>query len=385
MIYFDNAATSRPKPAAVLKAMNHFMEEIGASPGRSGHRLSIEAGRIIYETREALATLFNVPDPLHIVFGSNATTCLNLALKGLLHPGDHVVVSSLEHNAAMRPLRALEREGVGLTVVPCSPQGHLDPAAVEAALRPNTMLIALTHSSNVTGSLLPIAEVGHIARRRGLLFLADAAQTAGAIPIDVEAQAIDLLAFTGHKALYGPTGTGGLVIGPRVDLDRLAPLVRGGTGSRSESEEHPDFLPDKYEAGTSNALGLVGLGAGVRWILEQGIEQIRAHEMALTERLLVGLQEIPGAMVYGGLDANQQTSTVAFNIAGLPPSDVGLQLDEGFEILCRVGLHCAPTAHRTIGTFPQGSVRFGLGYFNTLDEVERTLIAVRQIAAPAAT
>ena len=383
MIYFDNAATSWPKPPGVVEAMVHFMDDVGANPGRSGHRLSVEAGRIVYDAREAVAELFNAPDPLRVVFGLNVTEALNLALRGLLRPGDHVITSSMEHNSMMRPLRALEREGVEVTVVRCSPEGFLDPADVEKALRPNTVMIALNHASNVVGALLPVAEVARIARQHGLLLLVDAAQTAGAYPIDVQADGIDLLGFTGHKSLYGPMGTGGLTIGERVDLARLEPLKRGGTGSRSELEEQPDFLPDMCESGTPNAVGLAGLAAGVRWVLERGVETIRAHEVALTQRLIDGLREIPGVTVYGGLDATHQTATVSFNIAGLEPSEVGLRLDEEYGIMCRVGLHCAPAAHRTIGTFPVGTVRFGLGAFSTVEEIDAALEAVRQFAQEA--
>ncbi len=385
MIYFDNAATSWPKPPGVAEAMAHFMSHVGANPGRSGHRLSVEAGRTIYRAREALAELLNAPDPLRIAFGANATEALNLVLYGYLRPGDHVVTSSMEHNSVMRPLRALAAGELGgpieLSVVPCSRQGFLDPAEMEQALRPETALIVLNHASNVCGSLLPVREVGAIARRHGCLLLVDAAQTAGTIPIDMEADQIDLLAFTGHKALGGPMGTGGLVVGQRVDVDRLRPLKRGGTGSRSEEEEQPGFLPDKYESGTPNAVGLAGLAAGLRWVQERGLAAIREHEQTLAQRLINGLREIPRLTVYGACDARRQTATVAFNVAGLTPSEVGLRLDEEFGILCRVGLHCAPAAHRTLGTFPQGTVRFGLGAFNTLAEVDTALQAVAAIAA----
>ncbi|MFN3763098.1 MAG: aminotransferase class V-fold PLP-dependent enzyme, partial [Anaerolineae bacterium] len=285
MIYLDNAATSWPKPPEVLTAMARFMTEVGANPGRSGHRLSVEAGRIVYAAREAVAQLFNAPDPLRVVFGMNATEGINLALRGLLRPGDHVVTSSMEHNSVMRPLRALEREGVEVTVVPCSPEGMLDPQAVLAAIRPHTRLVVLNHASNVTGTILPVAEVGRALRQiNGPLLVVDAAQSGGAVPIDMQADGIDLLAFTGHKSLYGPTGTGGLIIGERVPLEEFRPLIRGGTGSRSEREEQPDFLPDMCESGTPNAVGLAGLEAGVRWVLEQGVEAIRAHEVALAQR-----------------------------------------------------------------------------------------------------
>ena len=380
MIYFDNAATSWPKPPGVADAMMHFMNKIGANAGRSGHRLAIASGRIVYDAREAVADLFNAPDPLRVTFGLNVTEAMNLALRGYLRPGDHVITSSMEHNAVMRPLRQLEREGIEVTVLPCSPKGFLDPATIEPAIRPNTIMLVLNHGSNVVGSLLPIAQAGHIARAHDLILAVDTAQTAGACPIDMQASKIDLLGFTGHKGLCGPMGTGGMIIGERVDVDRLLPLKRGGTGSKSEYEEQPDFLPDKCESGTANVVGLAGLVQGIRFVQETHVDVIRAHETTLTHRLIAGLQDIPGVTVYGGLDAELQTATISFNIAGQLPSDVGLRLDQEFGILCRVGLHCAPAAHKTIGTFPTGTVRFGLSYFNTLQEVEQAVAAVAAIA-----
>ncbi len=380
MIYLDNAASGWPKPPEVLQAMAYFMEHVGANPGRSGHRLAVEAARTVYRAREHLATLLGVRDPLRIVFGHNATEALNLALVGLLRPGDHVITSSMEHNSVMRPLRALEAKGVAVSVVHCSPEGVLDPQAVEAEIRPTTRLIALIHASNVIGTLVPIAEVGRIARHYDLLFLVDAAQTAGAYPIDVEAQAVDLLAFTGHKALLGPQGTGGLYIGPRVSLDELRPLVRGGTGSRSEEELQPDFLPDRYESGTLNGAGLAGLAAGVQRLLAVGVAEVRAHELALTRQLLEGLVRIPRVTVYGTRDPVRQIATVSFNVEGLEPSEVGLRLDEEFEVMCRVGLHCSPGAHRTVDTFPTGTVRWSLGYLSTRADVEGALSALATIA-----
>jgi len=383
MIYFDNAATSWPKPPGVAEAMVYFMEAVGANPGRAAHRLAVDAGRVVYGAREAVGELFGAPDPLRVVFGQNVTEALNLALRGLLCPGDHVVTSSMEHNAMMRPLRWLEGRGIELTVVQCSPQGALQSADVEAAIQPNTKLVALNHASNVVGTLLPVAEIGAICRERGLLLLVDAAQTGGAYPIDVQADQIDLLAFTGHKSLGGPMGTGGLVVGKRVDERRMQPLVRGGTGSRSEHEVQPDFLPDMYESGTPNAVGVAGLQAGVRWVQERGVSAIRAHEGSLTQALIAGLCDTAGVTVYGTLDPELQTATVSFNIAGLAPSEAGLRLDDDYDVMCRVGLHCAPAAHRTIGTFPVGTVRFGLSAFNTVDEVETALGAVRRLAREA--
>ncbi|HEY73757.1 MAG: cysteine desulfurase [Anaerolineaceae bacterium 4572_32.2] len=383
MIYFDNAATSWPKPPGVAEAMIHFLDEIGANPGRAAHRRAVEAGRIVYDAREAVAELFNAPDPLRVAFGSNVTESLNLALRGYLRPGDHVITSSMEHNSVMRPLRALEREGVELTVVQCSPEGSLDPADVGASVRPNTAMIILNHGSNVVGTLLPVAEVGRICRQRDLLLLVDAAQTGGAYPVDVQADLIDLLAFTGHKSLYGPMGTGGLIVGERVDVARLEPLKRGGTGSRSEHEQQPDFMPDMYESGTPNAVGLAGLAAGVRWVLERGVEEIRAHEVEIAQRLIGELQNIPGVTVYGSHAGEMQTATVSFNVAGISPSEIGLRLDEEYDIMCRVGLHCAPAAHKTLGTYPAGAVRFGLGAFSTAEDVDEAVSVVAELAREA--
>jgi cysteine desulfurase/selenocysteine lyase len=379
IIYFDNAATSWPKPAEVPAAMARYLCGIGGNPGRSGHRLSIEAGRIVLEARVALATLFGADDPFRIVFTKNATEALNLALRGLLKAGDHVITSSVEHNSVMRPLRALEKEGVELSVLPRSIRGELDPDAIRPAVRSTTKAVVLTHAANVTGAILPIAEAGRIAHEHGILLIVDAAQTAGTLPIDVNEMGIDLLAFTGHKSLYGPPGTGGLYIGAGLEA-KIPPLIAGGTGSRSEFEEQPDFLPDKYEAGTPNTVGLAGLGAGASWIIARGIGAIRAREETLTGRFLDGLKDISGVTLYGPGDPSRQTALVSFNITGLMPSEVAQELDERFAILSRPGLHCAPAAHRTIGTFPQGTVRFGFGYFNTEEEIDAALAAIRKLA-----
>lgn len=377
MIYLDNAATSRPKPPEVIHAMNDFLIHVCANAGRSGHRLAIQASRIIYEAREAIAELFNVADPLRIVFTMNATESLNLALQGILSPGDHVITSSMEHNSVMRPLRALEAQGVEITVVQCSEQGFINPDDVDKVIEPHTQMIVLNHGSNVTGSLAPVEEIGSIARESGLFFALDAAQTAGAYPIDVDKINVDLLAFTGHKSLCGPSGTGGLYIREGI---KLKPLKWGGTGSRSEEEYQPEFLPDAYESGTPNLVGIAGLGAGVRFIMREGIEAIRKRERDLTQRLIDGLLNIPGVFVYGDLNANHQIGVVSFNIDGVSQSEIGLRLDEEYEIMCRVGLHCAPAAHKTIGTFPDGTVRFGLGTFTTEDEIETAIQAVKDLA-----
>ena len=383
MIYLDNSATTWPKPPAVKEAMVTFMEEVGANPGRSGHRLSIEAARVMYETREALATLFHANDPLRVVFTLNATESINLALKGLLRPGDHVITSSMEHNSVMRPLRHLEGAGVELSVTGCSKEGMLDPRDVEKSIKPNTRMVVLTHGSNVTGTLLPIREVGATTRKHKLFFLVDSAQTAGACPIDMERDGIDLLAFTGHKSLYGPQGTGGLVLGERIHEEEMIPLKQGGTGSRSEFEQQPDFLPDCFESGTPNGPGIAGLLAGLHFVLKEGIEKIREQEGRLIEQLIVGLRELPGVKTYGPEHRGQRIATLSFTIEGYTPSQISTRLERDFSILCRPGLHCAPAAHRTLGTFPDGTIRFSLGAFNTEDEVNTVINAVSEISKAA--
>ena len=380
MVYLDNPATSWPKPPEVKEEMNRFMEEVGANPGRSGHSLSIEAARIIYEAREALSILFHVKDSSRIIFTLNATESINLALKGILKPQDHVITSSMEHNSMMRPLRDLEKKGIELSIIPCSNEGMLDPQEVERKIRSSTRMVVLNHASNVTGTLLPIKEVGFITRRHDLLFLVDAAQTAGAYPIDLERDEIDLLAFTGHKSLYGPQGTGGLAIGERINGKEMIPLKQGGTGSRSEFEEQPDFLPDRFESGTPNGVGIAGLLAGIQFVLRKGVEQIRQNEMTLIEKLIMGLKKIPQVKLYGPERQGDRVATLSFNFAHLSPSNGALRLEKEFGILCRPGLHCAPAAHRTIGTFPEGTIRFGLSVFNTEREIEIAIQAVSLIA-----
>jgi cysteine desulfurase family protein len=360
--------------------MNRFMEEVGANPGRSGHSLSVDAARIVYEAREALSVLFHVKDSSRIVFTLNATESINLALKGLLKYKDHVITSSMEHNSVMRPLRDLEKRGIELSIIPCSNEGMLDPEEVERKIRSNTRMVVLNHASNVTGALLPVKEVGFITGRRDLLFLVDGAQTAGTYSIDVERDGIDLLAFTGHKSLYGPQGTGGLVIGERVNEKEMVPLKQGGTGSRSEFEEQPDFLPDRFESGTPNGVGIAGLLAGVQFVLERGVEQIRQNEIALTQKLIEGIKEIPRVKVYGPQNQGDRIATLSFNFTHLSSSNGASCLEKEFGILCRPGLHCAPAAHHTIGTFPEGTIRFGLGAFNTVEEIEAAIQAVSLIS-----
>lgn len=377
LIYFDNAATSWPKPPSVREALDRYFGEAGGNPGRSGHRMSINAAQMVEDARELLGGLFNISSPDRIIFTKNATEALNIGISGMLKPGDHVITSGIEHNSVMRPLRHLESEGVELTVVACAADGTLDPHSVADAFRSNTRLLVTLHGSNVVGSVFPIAELATMANARDVPYLVDAAQTAGAVPIDVAALGIDLLAFPGHKGLLGPTGTGGLYIGQGVSP---SPVLRGGTGSRSDWEIQPDFMPDLYESGTLNVAGLAGLAAGVRHVTEMGIEEIQTHDMALVDHFMVGALSINGLVVHGPDGLQGRCGVVSFNIGGLPPSDVGMVLDRDYNILSRVGLHCAPGAHRTIGTFPTGSVRFGFGPSNTIAEVEVALDALSEIA-----
>lgn len=378
-IYLDNAATSWPKPESVIRAMNHFNELIGSNPGRSGHHLSVEAGRILYNTREILSELFKVPDPLRIAFTSNITHSLNIVINGLLKPGDHVITTSMEHNSVMRPLRQLELAGLELTVIDCSRSGILDPSLIHKFIKSNTKLIISTHASNVTGTILPITEIGKISSDYGITFCVDSAQTAGVLEIDVVKNHIDILCFTGHKGLLGPMGTGGLYI--REDLEKnIDSLMYGGTGSRSEFEIQPDFMPDKYESGTPNTIGIAGLCAGAEFIKNTGIENIHLKENVLQKRFLDGLSEIKNITLYGPGNTTEQVAVTAFNIGEQSPSDTAYHLDEKYGILTRPGLHCAPTSHKTIGTFPQGTNRISFGYFNTTDDVDTALKAIHELS-----
>ncbi len=379
MIYLDNAATSWPKPPEVLKSMVDVLERAGGNPGRSAHRLSIEAARVMYDAREDIARFFNSGDPTRIIFTSNATHAINIVLKGLLKPGDRVVTSSMEHNAVMRPLRRLEKQGVILRVAHCAPDGGLDLTNIAGAIDSSTRLVVLIHASNVVGTMLPIAEVASLAHRAGALLLVDAAQTAGVIPIDMNMSGIDFLAFTGHKGLQGPPGIGGLVIGDHVDTSQIEPLMRGGTGSQSELEEQPEYLPDKFESGTPNIVGIAGLRAGIHWLMDRGIEAIREHEKELTRALINGLSGISNIKLYGTHDLEKRTPIVSFTASGRQVSEIGLMLDEGYGILARVGLHCAPAAHKTIGTFPEGTVRLALGVFSTMDDVNRAISVIEKV------
>lgn len=340
--------------------------------------MAVAARETVEETRLLIARLINASEMERVIFTLNCTDALNLGLKGLLKLGDHVVTSCIGHNSLVRPLRKLEQEGVRVTRLPPSAEtGVVSAQDIREAITRDTKLVVLTHASNVTGVIQPIEEYGVVARKYNLIFMVDAAQTAGKYPIDVQAGNIDLLAFSGHKGLLGPPGTGVLYVGNRVDLDSLR---EGGTGSYSEMEEQPATLPYRYESGTVNSVGISGLGAGLKYIFGEGLERIRAHEQYLMDRLIEGLSHMPGLTLYRAKDGFRQAPLISFTIVGYEPGEVGTILDQAFDIKVRTGLHCAPAAHKTLGTYPLGTIRLSLGYFNTVDEINTTLQALEKIA-----
>lgn len=368
MLYCDNAATSFPKPPAVYEAVLHYMQHIGASPGRSSHTLTQKANHIIFNTREKCSALFNAEDSSRIVFTSNATESINYALFGLLKPGDRVAVTTMEHNSIMRPLRFLQQERhIKVIPIPCTLQGRIDLEALNAVLKTGIQLVVVNHASNVCGTIQPLDAIGADVHAHRALLMVDAAQSAGLIPIDVQAMNIDLLAFSGHKALYGPQGTGGLYI--RNGL-ALQPLKYGGTGSRSDSDEQPDFMPDSFECGTLNGPGIAGLGAGIDFILQQGLLSIRRHGIRLTEHFIEAVRGLPGIHLHGTNDPYSMVPTLSLTVNNRDPAYLARRLNDDFGICCRMGLHCAPQAHRTLGTFPNGTLRVSFGWFNTQEDVE---------------
>jgi cysteine desulfurase/selenocysteine lyase len=375
-IYLDNAATSYPKPESVYQAVMHAMREIGASPGRGGHRRSLEAGRIMFQARETAAALFAAPDSSRIIFTHSATEAINMALRGTLVPGDHVITSSMEHNSLARPLHLLEKQGVvELTIVQAGPDGLVDPVDVRRALTPRTRMIAIGHVSNVSGTIQPVDLVSAIAREAGALFLLDAAQSAGSVPIDVVSSGIDLLAVPGHKGLYGPQGTGMLYVDSTV---ALTPLLAGGTGTNSTSEDQPVEMPEGFEAGTHNLPGIAGLKAGMEFVREQGVAAIGEHERGLVSYAIEMLQGLPQVMLYCPANPSLRAAVLSFTIAGKDSAAIAFELDRRFDIAVRAGLHCAPRAHRTLGTFPGGTVRMSPGWFTTREEIAVFVDAVEQ-------
>ncbi|MGD8371353.1 MAG: aminotransferase class V-fold PLP-dependent enzyme [Syntrophobacterales bacterium] len=378
MIYLDNAATSFPKPARVVEAITQYCKEIGANPGRASHSLARKANTIIAHTRRSLAALLEIEDPSRIIFTPSATVGLNLAFKGLLKAGDHVLTTSMEHNSILRPLHGLEKLGITHSQIPCNGRGELDPADIPPLIRPHTQLLALLHGSNVTGSLLPVAEAGMIAREHGILLLVDAAQTIGSIPVAPVSSHVDLMAGPGHKGLLGPMGTGFLYVRPGIELE---PLWAGGTGTHSESLEQPDTWPERFESGTYNAPGLAGLAEGIAETQELGLEAIATHERTLMELLYNGLAQIPGIILYGPTDRRKCIGTLSFNVQEVDCSEVAHILDKAYGIAVRAGLHCAPAAHRTIGTFPSGTVRVSVGPYNTEEDIHTLIRAVSEIVS----
>lgn len=376
MIYLDNAATTFCKPETVYEAVNDCLRNYCANPGRSGHRLAVEASRAVYDTRRSIAELFGIDDPLNVIFTGNGTEALNLAIHGLLQPGEHAVCTSMEHNSVLRPLCAMKNQGVGYTVVETGPRGILDVHRIEQAIQSNTRLLAVSHASNLTGIVNPLEELGNLCRRHGILFLVDAAQSAGSFPIDVKQMGIDFLAAPGHKGLFGIHGTGFLYVRPGIHLREQR---QGGTGSRSSSLEQPDFLPDRYESGTLNLPGIVSLGTGVEFIQKVGVDKILDWERHLMAALLEGLLGLDGIYVYGDTDYRKRLPVAVFNIMGYTSAEAADILDKEYDICVRPGLHCAPLAHRSLGTGPSGAVRMSLSYFTTKEEVGLALDACREM------
>jgi len=372
----DNAATSFPKPECVYQAVDHFNRYLGANPGRGTHSQTVQAGSILLDAREALASLFNVNDCTNIAFTANVTEALNTGLKGILRAGDHVITTSMEHNSVARPLFALSQQGVEWTAIPCSPEGNLDVSMLEKAIKANTRMICMLHASNLTGTIMPIAAVGKIARDRGIIFMVDSAQTAGVLELDVDEQCIDILAFTGHKGLLGPQGTGGIYVKPGIQIN---PLKEGGTGSLSESLEQPTWMPDRLESGTPNTPGIAGLLAGVNFVLETGREVIHRREQYLATALQQGMKAIKGVEIYGSADS-LRTAVIAFNIDGMDCGELSMRLEHDHGIITRSGLHCALIAHQTLGTLQRGACRLSPGFFTNEDQIETVLKAIYKIS-----
>lgn len=366
-VYLDNAATTYPKPEAVYAAVDSFMREVGGSAGRSGHRRAVETGRIVFDARQAVAGLLGAGDPQRVIFTKNATEALNLAIFGLLKPGGHVVTSSVEHNSVMRPLEAARDMGVTFSVVKCAPDGTMDAGDLEKALTPRTTLVVLNHASNVSGAILPVARAAKLTSPMGIPLLVDAAQTAGRLELDADSMGIDLVAFTGHKELFGPQGTGGLYVREGIDL---VPLCYGGTGSRSSELAQPAELPDRFESGTLNAAGIAGLGAGVGFVESTGIEAIREHEVALIERLTGGLSSLEGVRVLGPGDARERIGIVSLLLDSITPPQAAEVLDSRFGIATRAGLHCSPAAHATMGTLATGTLRVSTSFLTTPEDID---------------
>lgn len=378
-IYFDNASTTFPKPKEVTEAVYAYMTKVGSNVNRGGYQEAYAVEERVYETRELLCKLFHGSDSRNVIFTKNVTESLNVILKGFLKPGDHVLVSSMEHNAVMRPLVQLEKTGVTFTRVMCRPDGTLPMEALEEALQENTRLVVMLHASNVCGTMLPIEQVGLFCEKHGLKFVVDCAQTAGVCPIHMEKMHIDALAFTGHKGLLGPQGIGGFVV--REEMAKaMEPLLSGGTGSISHTEEVPAFLPDRFEPGTMNLPGILGLRAGLLWLKDVGMENILEHERKLTALFLEGLKRVDKEgkrlRAVGKEDVAGRTGVVSIQTLQREMAETAYELEATYGIMTRVGLHCAPSAHKTLGSYPAGTIRFSFGWWNTPEEVEAAVAAL---------
>ena len=377
-IYLDNASTSFPKAPTVATAMSDYITNRGININRGSYALAYDVEDTIYTTRQRLNTLFNGHDPSHVVFTQNVTMSLNMVIKGLLKAGDHVLVSSMEHNAVMRPLTQLLDKGITFDIIPCDKTGSIQLESMDSLIRPNTVAMIINHASNVCGTIQPLESIGSICKAHNLQFIVDAAQTAGVIPIDVKACHIDALCFTGHKGLLGPQGIGGIILTKEM-AQNLTPLIAGGTGSFSHLETMPTHMPDAFEAGTLNLPGIIGLNEGLAYIESQGMENIHKHELALTQSFLEGLQSIDGINIVGKKNIEDRPAVVSITIDGMDPASIAYELESNYHIMTRVGLHCAPRAHQTLGTYPEGTVRFSFGYANTHEDVESALSALHRI------
>jgi cysteine desulfurase family protein len=377
-IYLDNASTSFPKAPTVATAMSDYITNRGININRGSYALAYDVEDIIYTTRQRLKTLFNGHDPSHVIFTQNVTMSLNMVIKGLLKAGDHVLVSSMEHNAVMRPLTQLLDKGITFDTIPCDSTGSIQMDSIEPLIRPNTVAMIINHASNVCGTIQPLELIGPICKAHNLQYIVDAAQTAGVIPIDVKACHIDALCFTGHKGLLGPQGIGGIILTKEM-AHTLTPLIAGGTGSFSHLETMPTHMPDAFESGTLNLPGIIGLNESLSYIESQGMENIHNHELALTQTFLEGLQSIDGINIVGKQNIQDRTAVVSITIDSMDPASIAYELESTYHIMTRVGLHCAPRAHQTLGTYPEGTVRFSFGYANTLEDVEAALSALNTI------
>lgn len=377
-IYLDNASTSFPKAPTVATAMSDYITNRGININRGSYALAYDVEDIIYTTRQRLNTLFNGHDPSHVIFTQNVTMSLNMVIKGLLKAGDHVLVSSMEHNAVMRPLTQLLDKGITFDTIPCDSTGSIQMDSIEPLIRPNTVALIINHASNVCGTIQPLESIGPICKAHNLQFIVDAAQTAGVIPIDVKVCHIDALCFTGHKGLLGPQGIGGIILTKEM-AQNLTPLIAGGTGSFSHLETLPTHMPDAFESGTLNLPGIIGLNEGLAYIESQGMENIHNHELALTQSFLEGLQSIDGINIVGKQNIQDRTAVVSITIDGMDPASIAYELESNYHIMTRVGLHCAPRAHQTLETYPEGTVRFSFGYANTHKDVETALSALHRI------